>query len=233
MATISDLTGGLVSNNGFFLTITPVGDDGDIPTGAPMILQYNPQSFSIKEELDFEQKQEQGQAGNDPQYKGIKPREFSIEFTIDSSGLFTPLRIPVIQHIALFRSLTTIPKSDMHRPQRLIVQYGTFISSCNLMSSEVTYTLFDREGVPLRAKVKANFQETKDTELNKAARNFSSPDVTHQYIVQLDDEQLPFITYRYYRTPDFYIAVAAANRMKTFRKLEPGTKIFFPPVSTK
>lgn len=231
MPTPQELTGGVVSNGGFFLKIIPVDDNG-AHAGSPMVLQYNPQSFSIKEELEFEQKQEQGQPGNDPQYKGIKPREFSIEFTIDSMGLFTPARIPVIEHIALFRSLTTVPNPQEHRPQRLIVQYGTFISSCNLISSEVTYTIFDREGIPLRAKVKANFQETKDTELNKAARHFSSPDVTHQYIVEEQDEQLPFIVYRFYKTPDFYIAVARANGMKTFRKLPEETKIFLPPVST-
>ncbi|MCB0575937.1 MAG: hypothetical protein KDC61_15380, partial [Saprospiraceae bacterium] len=188
MANPFDLISSVVPDAGFFLKIIPVNDDGNVISGEPFVLQYNPQSFSIKEELDFEQPQEQGKPGNDPQYKGIKPREFTIEFTIDSSGLFTSLRIPVIEHVRLFRSLTTIPKSKDHRPQRLIVQYGTFLSSCNLVSSEITYTLFDREGIPLRAKVKAGFQETKDNELNQAARQFSSPDVTHQYTVELLDE---------------------------------------------
>jgi hypothetical protein len=233
MASPLEFTVGKPPTDGFFFTIIPVDDDGNMLAGLPLVLQYNPQNFTIKEDLDFEQKQEQGKSGHDPQYKGIKPREFSIEFNIDSSGLFTSTRIPVVEHIVLLRKLTTVPSPDKHRPQRLIVQYGTFICNCNLISSEVTYTLFDHQGVPLRAKVKANFQETKDTELNKAARLFSSPDVTHEYTVRKLDEQLPFITYRFYKTPDFYIAVATTNRLKTFRKLEPETKLFFPPVSIK
>jgi hypothetical protein len=225
-----------VKENGDFMTVgalLPNAGIGSLTDARPVILQYNPQSFSLKEDLEFEQKQEQGQPGSDPQYKGIKPREFSIEFTIDSSGLFTPLRLPVNVHIALFRSLTTVPKPNEHRPQRLIVQYGTFISNCNLVSSEITYTLFDRQGLPLRAKVRASFQETKDSELNKAMRFFSSPDVTHQYKVINMDEQLPYIVHKTYKTPDYYIAVAAANRMKTFRHLKDGTIFFLPPISSK
>jgi Contractile injection system tube protein len=225
-----------VKENGDFLTVNSLLPNAglDSLTGAkPAILQYNPQSFSVKEDANYEQKQEQGAPGNDPEYKGIKPREFSIEFMIDSTGLFTPLKLPVNLHVALFRSLTTVPDPTTHRPNRLIVQYGTFISSCNMMSSEVTYSLFDSQGLPLRAKVKASFQETKDTELNKVARFFSSPDVTHEYKVENIDENLSYIAYKTYKTPNFYIAVAKANAMKTFRKLAVETKIFLPPISAK
>lgn len=244
-----ETTGAL--NTAFNLKIIPVSEDGNFLTsaslspeaiasnissltdGKPIILQYNPQSFSVKEDADYASQQAQGKEGDVPQYKGIKPKEFSVEFTIDSTGVTSPLKIPVNVHVALFRALTTEPKSSTHKPDRLIVQYGTFISDCHLMSSEITYNLFDRQGFPLRAKVKASFKEITDSKLNALARKFASPDVTHGYIVTDINELLSYITYQFYKNDAYYTQVAKANDMNTFRGLEQGTKIFLPPIQTR
>lgn len=222
-----------VDPNGNFLSSASLSPElvmANIAKGKPVILQYNPQSFSIKEESDFASQQGQGNEGDEPQYKGLKPREFSVEFTIDSTGVTSSLKIPVHAHIALFRSLTSEPQSDTHRPNRLMVMYGTFISDCNLLSSEVTYNLFDRQGFPLRAKVKANFKEVKNSKLNALARKFSSPDVTHEYEVSDINEILAYISYQVYRNPNYYLQLAETNDMNYFRGLEQGTKIFLPPI---
>lgn len=224
-----------VDPNGNFLSSASLSPElaiANIAKGKPVILQYNPQSFSIKEESEFASQQGQGNEGDEPQYKGLKPREFSVEFTIDSTGVTSSLKIPVHAHIALFRSLTSEPQSDTHRPNRLMVMYGTFISDCNLLSSEVTYNLFDRQGFPLRAKIKANFKEVKNSKLNSLARKFSSPDVTHEYEVSDINEILAYISYQVYRNPNYYIQLAEANDLNFFRGLEKETKLFLPPIET-
>jgi hypothetical protein len=225
-----------VQPNGNFMAmgaVLPMGGLGTIGQAKPVILQYNPQSFSIKEEIDFTEAQPQGDAAGHPaQYKGIKPRNFSIEFTIDGTGLFSDINLPVNLHIALFRSLTTVPNTDAHEPNKLIVQYGTFVCACNLISSETTYTLFDRQGLPLRAKIRADFKEVANSELNKATRFFSSPDVTHQMVIDSINEHKNFsyLVYEKYKTPDYYIATAKANGLKQFRRLKHGEFLFFPPI---
>src|SRR5690606_4295899 len=91
--------------------------------------------------------------GSEPTYIRTKPRQFSIEFTLDGTGVNTQgVKIPVTAQVALFRGVTTNIRGTIHRPHYLMVQYGTFINVCILNSSNVTYTMFDMFGLPIRAK---------------------------------------------------------------------------------
>ena len=130
----------------------------------------------------------------------------------------------------LFNKTTLDIDGDIHRPNYLIVQFGTFICECYLVSSRITYTLFDEFGIPLRAKVNATFKERVSSEINAALSMLSSPDLTHTKLVE-EGDLLPLIVFREYRTQDYYLQVAKANKLKNFRRLLPGTNINLPPIS--
>ena len=119
---------------------------------------------------------------------------------------------------------------DIHRPNYLIVQWGTFICECYLISSRITYTLFDSFGIPLRAKVNATFLERIESKLNQIANMFSSPDLTHTRLVK-EGDRLPLMVFKEYKNQDYYLQVARANKLKNFRKLKTGEMINLPPVS--
>jgi nucleoid-associated protein YgaU len=56
-----------------------------------------------------------------------------------------------------------------------------------------------------------------------------SPDLTHIRLVKAGDT-LPEMCFNIYGDPRYYLDVARQNRLDNFRKLEPGTRIFFPPI---
>lgn len=147
---------------------------------------------------------------------------------IDGTGA-SKTKIPVLAQISLFNTVTMKVDGTSHRPNYLIVQWGSFIRECVLKSSSTTYTLFSSEGIPLRAKVNATFIERKDSEINAIASMFSSPDLTHEVTVKQGDI-LPLLVYKIYRDQKYYLQVAKFNKLKNFRKLEPNTKLYFPPL---
>ena len=62
-----------------------------------------------------------------------------------------------------------------------------------------------------------------------ALENPLSPDITHERLFKAHD-RLPLMTDKIYENPNYYIDVAKANGLTSFRKIAAGTKLFFPPV---
>ena len=214
----------------FNLKIIPTTKSG-IPFGVPFIVMFNPESFAIHEDIVWCSAAARAKVGSDSKYVNVKPRTFTIEFTLDGTGVNTNgAKIPVTAQVALFRAVTTNVRGNIHRPPYLMVQYGTFINTCILNSSEVTYTMFDMFGLPIRAKITAKFTERIISGLSDVLGMLSSPDLTHRVVVK-DGDLLPLLTYQTYNDQTYYLQVARANRLKNFRRLEPGSTLVFPPIA--
>jgi len=214
----------------FNLKIIPVNEDG-IPAGIPFLAMFNPESFSIKEDVKWEADCTVGNEGTDPVYKATRARSFTLEFTLDGTGVNTNgVKIPVTAQVLLFRTATTKVVGSSHRPPYLLVQYGTFISTCNINTSTVTYTMFDIFGLPIRAKISASFTERTPSGLGAILSMLSSPDLTHTRTVA-EGDILPLMTYKIYKDQNYYLQVAKVNKLKNFRKLKAGSTIIFPPIA--
>jgi len=88
--------------------------------------------------------------------------------------------------------------------------------------------MFDKYGLPIRAKVKADFIE-RTTKAGSLLNLLSSPDLTHRVEVK-EYDLLPNLTYKVYNNQNYYLQVARVNRLKNFRKLRPGVLVF-PPIA--
>jgi len=210
--------------------------DGFSLPGIPLLFEcmFNPDSYKTEHIASFCSQQV---PGGSPRlgYSNSSAMKFTLEFVIDGTGVSSDLEIPTFPgfvpvQVLLFNTVTIDVQGDTHRPNSLIVQWGTFIRKCVLEKSDITYTLFDSEGIPLRAKITATFIEDEGSKLNQIASMFSSPDLTHSRLVQ-ESDILPLMVYKEYDTSDYYLQVARANKLKNFRKLVPGTTIHFPPIS--
>ena len=216
------------------LKIIPTDENGIPFLGAPFvpfIAMFNPESFSVQDEIEWTDRCVPGTERSDATYSRTKPRTFSIEFTLDGTGV-NGAKIPVTAQVILFRLVTTNMDGTIHRPPYLMVQYGTFVQTCVLKSSTVTYSMFDSNGLPLRAKINASFTERSPTGLSAVLSMLSSPDLTHEVTVK-DGDILPLLTYKTYKDQNYYLQVAKVNRLKNFRKLKAGESIIFPPIDDK
>jgi len=222
---------GLLTN----LKILGLKNPDGLALDIPLLFEcmFNPDTYTIEHSTTFNTQQPANSTAVDPKYNGTQPMRFSIEFTIDGTGVSSdleiPVPIPVPVQVLLFNAVTLDVSGDIHRPNYLVVQWGTFIRECVLVSSRITYTLFDTFGIPLRAKINATFVERSGSKLNQIANMFSSPDFTHSKLVQ-EGDILPLIVYREYKNQDYYLQVARVNKLKNFRKLQSGTTINLPPI---
>ena len=120
---------------------------------------------------------------------------------------------------------------DLHQSHFLKVTWGSRINGfeCFLESVDITYTLFARNGDPLRAEVRLSLLEDKSAKKRKAEESTSSPDLTRFQTVKSSDT-LPQLAKNIYGDAGYYIQLAQVNGYDNFRKLREGSTIRVPPL---
>jgi hypothetical protein len=128
-----------------------------------------------------------------------------------------------------FKNLLMGYDGDTHQTSYLKLLWGGYSLSCRLKSMDIEYTLFRKDGRPIRAKVRCTFKGTVDYKLMVAKEKKSSPDMTHERVIKMNDK-LPLLAEDIYTSNTYYIDVAKNNRLLSFRNVPQGQKIQFPPV---
>jgi len=192
-------------------------------------VMFNPQEYSLTYNIESDDSQGIGTSGSEPTFNKITPQDLSLDFTIDGTGA-TGVKVDVPEKVAEFLDVTHNYKGDEHRPRYLVIEWGTLLFKCVLKAASVKYTLFNSDGIPIRAKLSTSYKRFVEDELRAAEEDSSSPDITHMRTVQ-EGDMLPLMCFKIYGDSKYYLQVAEANRLTTFRNLEPGRQIFFPPLT--
>jgi len=193
-------------------------------------VMFNPSSYSQKYEIEYEEAQGKGTTGTPQKFGKIKPQEYIFEFLFDGTGV-TGVKKDVSDEIDKFFTLTGNVDGEIHRPLYLKITWGKLVSKCILKSADITYSLFEPDGYPLRAKINATFAENIDDVLRTAKENNNSPDLSHYREIK-EGENLPLLCYEIYGDTKYYSDVAKANGLTNFRNLNPGDIIQFPPIKS-
>ena len=230
------------------MRILSFGDSNRL--GLPLLFfdaLYNPSTYSVSYPLHFTQRQAAGTGGTSSIFGRRPSREFTFEFILDATGASDPgpvlglaQSVPVLGEavsalninlqIKQFLAATYDFDRDNHRPHYLKLLWGAgFILDCIMTNADITYTLFSSDGQPLRAKIKATFQEAKEPAFWQQALSLLSPDLTHDRQVA-EGDNLPLLSDKEYDDPKHYIQVARFNKMKNFRRLQTGRILRFPPL---
>jgi hypothetical protein len=175
-------------------------------------------------------------SGHQQSYEYSKAPELSVTLTIDGTnvdamGFYAFAAATVEDRIKQFKKVAYDYRGDKHEPPYLRVSWGSLESfDCRLHSFSVTYTLFDRDGTPLRAEIATRFiGDVLAAKLAKLQQK-SSPDLTHSRIVRSGDT-LPLLSKDIYGSSERYLDVARYNGLDDFRKLMPGQELLFPPLA--
>jgi len=202
----------------------------------------NPEGYTRSYKIKYKDQQASGTKSQQMKFEKIEPEDIEFEFLFDKTGAlpgtFKATDDAGIQQegkegiwpdIEQFKKVVYDYKGEIHQPPFLIIQWGELLFKCVLRDMSINFKLFKPDGTPLRAVAKAKFTSTVENELRVRQEAKSSPDITHVRIVK-EGDTLPMLAYQIYEDPSYYIQVAKANNLFNFRYLEPGTKIFFPPI---
>ena len=190
----------------------------------------NPNEITLSYEMEYDSAQGSGTTNSPMTFKKVKPGDMSLTFFVDGTGA-SGNQIEVQQKIEEFVKVTGY-NGKIHRPNYLKVVWGTLqVKRCVLKSASIAYKMFKPDGVPLRAVITAGFTDNSDDQTRVAMAQDQSADLTHVRLVKAGDN-LPALCSEIYGDPGLYLEVARANQIDNFRRLTPGTKIFFPPLET-
>jgi hypothetical protein len=209
---------------------------------ASMAMMFNPESYKEQHGITYQEargRQAINSPGKPAKYAYTPPGELAFKFIFDGTGVnyFAPemlVRVlkgeSVDKQIEIFKQLCLDMNGDTHQPHFLVVRWGKALNfPCRLKTLDITFTLFDRSGDPIRAELDVSFvyDESQETITRQAGKN--SPDLTHIRTVKSGDT-LPFLCKQIYGSSKHYLFIARANHLDDFRNLVPGQQISFPPL---
>lgn len=204
----------------------------------------NPEKYVFKYKIEQNEDQASGTSAAAPRFNRALPEDLELEFIFDRTGVITDYGAAgsednktfkdegggIIDDIEKFKKVIFDYNGDEHRPNYLIISWGTLLFKGTLSEMGITFKLFKSDGTPLRAVANAKFKGFVEDNLRVAKENNSSPDLTHIRIVK-EGDTLPLMTFRIYGDSKYYLEVAKVNEIPNFRKLKTGQKIFFPPIN--
>ena len=193
----------------------------------------NPEKYTFRYKIEYTEAQGQGTSGTQPKYVRSVPEDLDLQFLFDRTGIIKghndKVGEGIIEDIEKFKKLVFDYNGDEHKPNYLMIGWGTLLFKGILAEMSIEYKLFSAEGVPLRAVVTARFKGVVEDSLRIARENNNSPDLTHVRMVKQGDT-LPLMSFRIYGDSKYYLQVAATNNLSHFRRLQPGQQIIFPPI---
>lgn len=204
--------------------------------GEEFVVMFNPESYSLKYENKYQERQGVNTSGRQARYSMNKPGKLALKLILDDSGAIDLGTLglsakdrDVYKRVHKFLELTSYMDGEIHEPKYLKLEWGDLIFDCRLESVNVTYSMFNRAGRPIRAELDAAFVGDVEDSRRIREENKESPDLTRVRTVKNGD-RLPLMAGRMYGDPAYYIQVAVANKLNNFRRLRPGDVVFFPPV---
>lgn len=215
------------------MTITPcILDSNGNVTGVEgknkaFTVPINPSNFTRNFEIIYNNQRAMGTPVMQPKYSSSGEKKIDFEIVIDGTGVVTSEDVD-----SQMKSLTSVVYKLVgknHEPNTVMLVWGSFKFCGKLTCMSVECTMFKPDGTPLRVKVKLEFIQYVGSKETANEANLSSPDLTHSVEVKAGDS-LPLLCHRIYKDSTYYMEVARINGLSNFRKLQPGTRLQFPPL---
>lgn len=212
------------------------------PVGDPLPVPYNPGEYALSKGAQFADINIPGLDAPVLQFVRGEAETLSLELFFDSTEAGTGASAEsVAEQVDVFYRLVKI-EGELHTPPIVRITWGEGFPGvthdqsagplpafdCVVVSCDRRFTLFNPEGLPLRATVSLQLREYKTLEEQLQSLNLQSSDHTRVHVVQ-EGENLPLIAYQAYRDPARWRLIAAHNDLDGVRALRPGTVLELPP----
>jgi len=204
---------------------------GQLEAKARFEALINPETYTLEYKVKTSDGQGQGTSGAQIKFEYTLPEELTFDFLFDNTGLIDGQANPdgVADDVHVFRDLLTKYQGDSHEPYHLKLVWGNLIFKGRAIEVGITYKLFNPDGQPIRAVVRAKFKGSIEDKKRAALEDRTSADLTHRRAVRPGDT-LPFMCFEVYGDPRHYLFVADFNQIDDVRGLTVGAPIRFPPL---
>jgi len=191
---------------------------------------FNPSEYSISKSVNYADSRSIG--GDEAITSFASGSSATMKMTLYFDGHIEPdadgKPKDVNDWIAVMYTLVEID-GELHMPPRCEFEWGSISFEGVVTDMEISYTMFDSEGKPLRAKMDVTFKHSVDVDASAHGTPLFSPDrskmrVMHQNVnlYQIADEE--------YGSCGLWREIARANKIANPRKVEMGQALRVPAI---
>lgn len=217
-------------------------DHSKSPVGVPIEVSYNPPELNFSKGATYADINIPGLDAPVLQFVRGTTETLNLELFFDSTENGTGASaVPITSRVDEFYQLVKI-SGNLHTPPIVRILWGEHFPGlrndqssrpvpafdCIVTSCSRKFTLFNPDGMPLRAIVTLAVREYRTLEEQLQAMNLQSSDHTRLHTVQ-QGEDLPLIAYEAYGNAAQWRVIADANNLLDVRTPAPGTVLSLPP----
>ncbi|QCK14528.1 CIS tube protein [Mangrovivirga cuniculi] len=194
-----------------------------------MFVYMNPNSITNQLSISYNAEQPGDSEASEQRFENINSEKLQFEIWFDGTGANGEV-IKVGDKIKELKKLLYDYIGEAHETPFVGLKWGQSLAFKGRMESmNITHTLFAPNGDSLRAKVNLGFVSARTLEEQAKRLNKNSPDLSHLVTVKIGDN-LPQLCKKIYGDTKYYLQVAQINGLTSFRDLEPGMELSFPPL---
>ncbi|MDQ3935505.1 MAG: LysM peptidoglycan-binding domain-containing protein [Actinomycetota bacterium] len=191
---------------------------------------FNPTEYTRTASNTYNRQDPPGKSKPTSSFGHGNPDTVNMALVFDGTGV-VPSDKPVIDRVTQFLKMAQY-RGAAHKPPYIRLrwggQQGGLDFCCAMKTATANFTLFDRNGQPLRAKVSATFEEVMDEKTRRGVDRTSSADLYRVWTVHAA-ETIDGIAAIVYGDPAYWREIARANRLASPRALAPGMRLHLPP----
>jgi len=216
-----------------------VNDPKSSLKGQKVDFMFNPTEYSISKTNRWDPKA--NKSGNVPKWEfgGGDPRQMSIELFFDSylprkgvSSNDVRTKTNMLFKFMMIDKALKGTKSKMGQPPACRLVWGQdskFHFDCYILSCTVRYTMFNQNGIPIRATATLSLKEVADPDDLGGTNPTSRGEPGRKLYVVNEGDRLDWIAYREYNDAREWRRIADANHISNPLALQPGMTLVIPP----
>jgi nucleoid-associated protein YgaU len=213
-----------------YLNFGEASSHGKTGVGKRFEFLFNPKEFSITKSASFNP--QQTKTDTPAEYISTLPASITVEMFVDKSLTGTK-KVP--DYISeLLHTMEPTEKSMASSPSPPYCSFGwgnqTYLSHAYVKSVATKYTLFDKDGTPLRAVCTVTLQEQR-VPTKKTNPSSGSPESQVERIVRPGDS-LASIAFEELGNPNLWRVIARANDVDDPTRLAYGSSLLIPSLTS-
>jgi hypothetical protein len=192
---------------------------------------FNPSEYKLSRTVNVNNAANNGMVGGNPEFLGTGPLRLSMELMFDD---FASAKGDVTPKINKLFSWQIPDKSGS--PPLVMLEWGTnkMLKGFKgvLTTVDASYTVFNKSGTPIQAKVSISLEEAVPTPAPKAQDPGTNPtshalDARRVHVV-VEGDSLASIAYAEYGEPGYWRALAEVNGIDDPLRVRPGANLLIP-----
>jgi hypothetical protein len=210
----------------------PIPGLGAVDPPNEVSFMFNPTEYRLSRSVTLNNEESTGMVGGNPEYLGTGPLSLSMDLFFDD---FASAKGDVTPKINKLFAWQLPDKSGS--PPHVLLDWGANAMIKNfkgvLKDVSATYTVFNKSGTPIQAKVSITLEEVLPKPAPKAEAEMGTNPTSHaldarRVHVVVEGDTLASIAHAEYGEPGYWRALAEVNGIDDPMRVRPGANILIP-----